>query len=49
MGRRSSRRADAIAVGSPALAVVDEEREALADLLADLLIAQLEDQQESAR
>ncbi len=39
---RPKRHDDVIAVGSPALAVADEEREAIADLLADLLVAQIE-------
>ena len=38
MGRSFS---DAVAVGRPALRLSDEDREAIAELLADLLISQL--------
>jgi hypothetical protein len=39
---RPDRHGDVIAVGAPALAVVDEDREQLEDLLAELLVAELE-------
>jgi len=39
---RAPRPTDAIALGSPALAVADEDREQVEDLLAELLVAELE-------
>jgi hypothetical protein len=43
------RRADVIAVGSPPLAVADGDHEQLEDLVAEVLIAALERDGESAR
>ena len=43
------RRADPIAVGPPALAVADEDREQLEDLVAELLIASLERESEAGQ
>jgi hypothetical protein len=37
-----------IALGAPALAVPEEDRECVADLLADLLVASIERGQENA-
>ena len=48
-GRRQKQQQDAIAVGAPALALADEEREAVADVLAELLLAALERGEESSR
>ena len=45
---RMARAADAVAVGTPALAVADEDREQLEDLLAELLLAALERQDEDS-
>lgn len=39
---RADRRPDTIAIGVPPLALADEDREPLEDLVADLLVAALE-------
>jgi len=44
---RSDHHGDVIAIGAPALAVANEDREQLEDLLAELIIASLEREAES--
>ena len=47
--RRAERHTDVVVVGSPGLAVAEEDRESVADLLADLLVSAIERDEGRAR